>query len=70
MPCDVHAGAQAGAALGAARLGWIAAGGALDQVCLRPPVRQAFEPDAARHRALQRRLHRFREIYRQTGARI
>ncbi|HEY9024529.1 MAG TPA: FGGY-family carbohydrate kinase, partial [Burkholderiaceae bacterium] len=70
VPCDVLDGAQAGAALGAARLGWIAAGGTLAQVCQRPPVRQAFEPDAARHHALQGRLQRFREIYSQTGARI
>ena len=70
VPCDVHVGAQAGAALGAARLGAIATGAPLAQVCSRPAVHQAFEPDAARHRALQGRLQRFREVYRQTGARI
>lgn len=70
VTCDVHAGAEAGAALGAARLGAIAAGAPLAQVCRRPGLLQAFEPDAAHHRGLRGRLHRYREIYRQTGARI
>lgn len=58
-----HAGGDAGGALGAARLGWMAAGGAESQVCTAPAVAQSYRPDVPRHAALQLRLQRFREIY-------
>jgi xylulokinase len=58
-----HAGGEAGAALGAARLAWLAAGGALSQVCAPPEVAARYRPDPQRHLALQPRLQRFREIY-------
>jgi xylulokinase len=59
----VHAGGEAGAALGAARLGWLAAGGSEAQVCTKPAVAAGYLPDPARHAHLQQRLQRFREIY-------
>jgi xylulokinase len=59
----VHAGSQAGGALGAARLGWLAAGGDEAQVCGRPEVTARFPPQAERHLQLQPRLERFRQIY-------
>jgi xylulokinase len=60
----VSAGSDAGGALGAARLGWLAAGGDEAQVCAKPDVAARYVPDAARHEHLQRRLRRFRELYR------
>lgn len=59
----VHAGGEAGAALGAARLAWMAAGGGEAQVCTRPETTARYYPDTQRHVQLQRRLLRFREIY-------
>ena len=60
----VSAGSDAGGALGAARLGWLAAGGDEAQVCAKPEVAARYAPDPARHAHLQRRLQRFRELYR------
>jgi xylulokinase len=60
-----HAGAEAGAALGAARLGQMACGLGNLQSCTRPEVAGSHRPDPARHDALQDRLHSFRRIYRQ-----
>jgi xylulokinase len=59
----VHAGSEAGGALGAARLGWLAAGGNVDVVCTRPPVAALFSPDPQRHARLAPRLARFRDLY-------
>ncbi|WP_374556730.1 xylulokinase [Aquitalea pelogenes] len=59
-----HVGSEAGGALGAARLGWLAAGGDIATVCTRPPVQAVYQPDAQRHQALQGRLQLFRDIYR------
>jgi xylulokinase len=59
-------GAEAGGAMGAARLAWLALGRSEAQVCTRPPVRARFAPRPARHAQLQRRLERFRALYRQT----
>ena len=60
----VHAGAEAGGALGAARLGAMAAGADESQACTRPDVAARHLPDPERHLGLQLRLQRFREIYR------
>ena len=60
----VSAGSDAGGALGAARLGWLAAGGDEATVCAKPEVSARHVPDAARHARLQLRLQRFRELYR------
>lgn len=59
----VHAGSQAGGALGAARLGWLAAGGEEALVCTRPEITSRHRPDAGRHQQLQPRLERFRQVY-------
>lgn len=58
-----HSGGEAGAALGAARLAWLADGGDEAQVCRVPPVLRSYEPDAARQETLQRRHQRFRALY-------
>jgi len=59
----LHTGSEAGGALGAARLGWLAAGGNVDTVCTRPPVAALFSPDSQRHARLAPRLARFRDLY-------
>ena len=59
-----HGGGETGAALGAARLGWLAAGGDPAQVLTKPPVEMEFTPDPARHAALRARLDGFRTLYR------
>lgn len=58
-----HVGSEAGGALGAARLAWLAAGGTEAEVCRKPPVLAVYEPSAARHDDLQPRLARYREVY-------
>ncbi len=55
--------AHAAAALGAARLAWLADGGSEDEVCQPLPVAQAFAPDAAQRELLTRRYTRFRALY-------
>jgi xylulokinase len=59
----LHTGGEAGGALGAARLGWLAAGGDVTQVCTQPPIAARHLPNAARHDLLQKRLHQYRELY-------
>lgn len=59
----LHAGGEAGGALGAARLGWLAAGGREAQVCTKPDIAARHLPDPQRHQRLQQRLQRYREIY-------
>jgi xylulokinase len=57
-------GAETGAALGAARLGMLAAGGGDEaRVCVAPPVRETFKPDRARAPLYAPRLERFRALY-------
>ena len=63
LPLTLHEGAETGAALGAARLAWLACGGELDQVCTIPPVSLRFDPDAAQHAALSLRHLRFQALY-------
>ncbi|WLS76974.1 xylulokinase [Erwinia pyri] len=60
-----HQGGEAGGALGAARLGWLADGGDEAEVCQKPPVLRRYLPDAGRHHSLQRRLAWFRLLYQQ-----
>jgi xylulokinase len=54
---------DAAAALGAARLAWLADGGSPAEVCCVPAVRRHFEPDADEVRLLAPRAHRFRALY-------
>ena len=64
LTIDLAGGAEAGAALGAARLAMLAAGaGDEATVCTRPAVHRRFTPDAARARLLAPRLRRFRALY-------
>lgn len=56
-------GAQAAAALGAARLGWMAMGGTDVSVCLPLQAAVRFEPDAREALLLQERHHRFQSLY-------
>ncbi len=57
-------GAEAGGALGAARLGWLADGGSVEQVCREPAGRvERFESDAAEAARYAARYRRFRALY-------
>jgi xylulokinase len=58
-----HDASAAGAALGAARLGWLAAGGSEQEVCAVPAVARRFVPRAQEHEALHKRYQRFRALY-------
>jgi len=60
-----HADADAGGALGAARLAWMADGGEEAIVCERPAVSDRFSPRPERAAPLAARLARFRALYRQ-----
>lgn len=64
LTLTLHEGAETGAALGAARLAWLACGGSADAVCHTPPVSRVFAPDAQRHAALSLRHARFQALYR------
>ena len=64
LTIDLAQGAEAGAALGAARLGMLAAGaGSVEAVCTRPPTQRAFEPDPERAALHAPRLERYRALY-------
>jgi xylulokinase len=56
-------GAEAGGALGAARLAWLADGGTESQVCKPPKTKSVFEPDQALQPELAERYERFRRLY-------
>ena len=62
-PLRVHAGGEAGGALGAARLGHLACGGDERTVCTRPPVASEHVPARDGARRFQGRLERFRTLY-------
>ncbi len=65
LTIDLAQGAEAGAALGAARLGMLAAGaGSVEAVCPRPATQRAFEPDAASAALYAPRLKRYRVLYK------
>lgn len=63
VPLQIHSGAERGAALGAARLGWLAAGGRLAEVCLKPQVAQHLSSDNATHQRLRQRHTSFQALY-------
>jgi xylulokinase len=61
---DLPEGAETGAALGAARLGMLAASaGDEASVCVAPPVREIFRPNPAMAGVLAPRLARYRALY-------
>lgn len=63
VPLAASEGAEAGGALGAARLAWLADGGSEAEVCRPPRVRQRFEP-APTHRDDHSARHgRFQALY-------
>jgi len=59
-----HGGGETGAALGAARLGWLAAGGNPATVLSKPPIEKEFTPNPRRHAELRTRLDAYRALYR------
>jgi xylulokinase len=63
VPLLTHEGGEAGGALGAARLAWLADGGDPADVCVAPPVARRFEPDPATGQRLAPRGERFRQLY-------
>lgn len=63
-PLQIHAGGEAGAALGAARLAQLACGASERTVCTRPPVASEHVPSRDAAPRLQGRLDRFRALYR------
>ncbi len=63
LPLWTHHGGEAGGALGAARLAWLAWGGSVDQVCLTPPVQATYVPDPAQAAALAERRQRWQRLY-------
>lgn len=58
-----HADGQAGAALGAARLAWLACGGDEAQVCQAPPVTDTYRPEPGERARLTARHARFHALY-------
>jgi xylulokinase len=56
-------GSEAGGALGAARLAWLACGGSVDEVCRTPEIARVAEPDAALAAELRPRHERFQRLY-------
>jgi xylulokinase len=65
LTIDLAQGAEAGAALGAARLGMLAAGaGGPEAVCVRPPIQREFKPDPERAAGHRPRLKRYRVLYK------
>jgi xylulokinase len=64
LTIDLASGAEAGAALGAARLGMLAAGaGSVEAICPRPPIQREFKPEPGRAAAYAQRLKRYRALY-------
>jgi xylulokinase len=60
---EVHEGGQVSAALGAARLAWLADGSTEAEVCRSAEAARTFFPDAAEAALLAPRLERFRRLY-------
>ena len=62
-PLTKRDGGEAGGALGAARLAWLADGGKPEQVCAKQTVIESFQPQPERRAALMARYARFRALY-------
>lgn len=67
VPLAVCEGSEAGGAVGAARLAWLADGGTEAEVCRRPRTRERFEPGRAHRNALAARHGRFQALYAALG---
>jgi xylulokinase len=61
---DLPVGAEIGSAFGAARLAMLAAGGSEAEVCVKPPVRRSFAPEASHAPLLAERRKRMQALYR------
>ena len=62
---EVRDGSEAGAALGAARLGWLATGSTVAEVCPPPPVTdRTYFPEVGERAGILDRYGRFRRLYR------
>jgi xylulokinase len=59
-----HGGSAVGGALGAARLGALAVGAPLNEVCHAPPVDTVYRPDPGERALLAPRHALFRSLYR------
>jgi xylulokinase len=64
LPLTLHHGAESGAALGAARLAWLACGGGVEDVCTVPTVSRRFTPQPSLEAGLMQRHQRFQALYR------
>ena len=62
-PLTLRDGGEAGGALGAARLAWLADGGSLAQACAKQAVVATFAPQPERRATLMARYARFRKLY-------
>lgn len=65
IPIVTHEGGEAGGALGAARLAWLAVGGDEKEVCTKPTERRRYLPQSESREGLLSRLQDFRLQYRQ-----
>lgn len=65
LPVVTHQGGETGGALGAARLGWLAAGGSVAQVCRKPAIERHFLPNVEHQSMLAERLAVYRHLYQQ-----
>jgi len=63
VPLHTHTGSEAGGALGAARLAWLAVGGQVDEVCVQPPVAQVFTPQGDQQDEMATRRERWLRLY-------
>jgi xylulokinase len=63
VPLAICEGGEAGGALGAARLAWLADGGTEAEVCRRPALRQRFAPDHTQAGMHAARHARFKALY-------
>lgn len=64
IPLRRHAGAEVGAALGAARLGRLAhTGEDVGRVCVAPEVLEAYQPDTTKQTQTAHRLQQYRNLY-------
>src|SRR5207249_3746256 len=61
-PLVLRAGANVSAALGAARLAWLADGGSEPEICSVAPVQRRFGPDAALASRIRERYARYRAL--------
>jgi xylulokinase len=63
VPLTLYAGSETGGALGAARLAWLADGGAVAEVCTLPPVKQQLVPSVEGNGSHKTRHARFQVLY-------